>query len=141
MNNRNEIYLAVDRSDQIQYREPPRDGVVYHADGEGALEELRFLLEAYGCEVETLHDENGGLTRLLIRCPDVFEARRLRNRGGGRPPKGLPEGSPLGLLSGRQELEWLESHTVEEGVAALGVTVRTYYRRLAALRKRYPPEE
>lgn len=141
MNNKNELYIAIDRADQIHYHEPLESGGVYDVEGEGALKELRLLLEAYGCEVETLRDEKGGLTRLRIKCPGVFEARKLRNRGGGRPPKHRPEGSPLGMMVGRRELEWLESHTVEEGVAALGVTERTYYRRLATLRKEYPPKD
>lgn len=141
MNNKNEIRIAIDRADQIQYREQFEGGFVYDVDGEGALKELGLLLEAYGCDVETLRDEKGGLTRLLIKSPGVLEARRLRNRGGGRPPKHRPEGSPLGNMTGRRELEWLESHTVAEGVAALGVTERTYYRRLATLRKEYPSKE
>lgn len=141
MNNKNRIYIAINRPDQIQYREPLEGGTAYEIDGEGALKELRLLLEAYGCEVEAPRDERGGQTSLLIKCPSVLEARRLRSRGGGRPPKGRPEGSPLGLRYGRRELEWLESHTVEEGIAALGVTERTYYRRLAALRKEFPSED
>lgn len=94
--------------------------------GKDALDELVKVLKAYGLEVET--DTKGSRVKIRICHPEADQAERLRNRGGGRPKKRRVYDVSL---------EWLESHSVEEGMEALGgVSRRTYYRRLEEMRQR-----
>jgi hypothetical protein len=95
-----------------------------------ALEYMADVLRAYGLEVEVTRSKAGGTVSLSIAHPEPYEAETLRNRGGGRPKERRTYGVSL---------DWLESHTVEEGMEALGVKSRsTYYRRLREIRERVP---
>ena len=94
--------------------------------GMEALEYMADVLRAYGLEVEVTRSKAGGTASLSIAHPEPYEAETLRNRGGGRPKERRTYGVSL---------EWLESHSVEEGMEALGgVSRRTYYRRLKEMR-------
>lgn len=93
--------------------------------GAEALEVLASTLRAYGMTVEVSTTRSSA--KIRICHPEPHEAARLRNRGGGRPRKSRDY---RGVT-----LAWLESHSVDEGMHALGdVSRRTYYRRLEELR-------
>ena len=101
--------------------------------GAEALDMFAKVLEAYGMEVTKESVYRGNAT-ISIRHPTPLNAESLRNRGGGRRMKDVSYRSPLYMLDDAQTLEWLESHTVAEGMEALGCSRRTYYRRLESLR-------
>jgi hypothetical protein len=96
--------------------------------GAEALEMFSKALEAYGLEVTTSYTSSGKRATLTVRHPEASEAKRVRNRN----PQGRPKRARdyHGVT-----LEWLESHSVEDGMKALGVSRRTYYRRLEELRE------
>ena len=101
------------------------EGEVLRETGAAALEVLAETLRAYGMAVEVSATSNSA--KIRICHPEAHEAKRLRNRGGGRPRKSHDY---KGVT-----LDWLESHSVDEGMHALGdVSRRTYYRRLEELR-------
>ena len=80
--------------------------------------------------------------RLIVDHPSREDARRLRDRGGGRRKTAPPEGSAIARITDDAErLAWLDAHTPTEGAEALGVSVRTYYRRLADLRAHVEAKE
>ena len=93
--------------------------------GAAALEVLAETLRAYGMAVEVSTTRSSATIRICH--PEPHEAKKLRNRGGGRPRKSHDY---KGIT-----LDWLASHSVDEGMHALGdVSRRTYYRRLEELR-------
>ena len=110
-----------------------KHGITMSKSGAEALDMFTKALEAYGMEVSTESLSRGNV-KISIRHPEHWEAERLRNRGGGRRMKDVSSKSPLYMLDDAQTLEWLESHTVTEGMEALGCSKRTYYRRLETLR-------
>ena len=100
------------------------NGMVTEREAE-ALEVLASTLRAYGMAVEVSATSNSA--KIRICHPEAHEAKRLRNRGGGRPRKSRDYNG--------HTLEWFEAHSPEEGMHALGdVSRRTYYRRLEELR-------
>lgn len=97
------------------------------ASGAEALEEFAEVLKAYGMVVESEYTPSGKRAKIKIWHPEANEAKKLRNRGGGRHRKNHDYN---GLT-----LEWFESHSIEEGMQALGnVSRRTYYRRINELK-------
>ena len=93
-----------------------------------ALEYMADVLRAYGLDVDVKRSKAGGTASVTIIHPEPFEAEKLRNRGGGRPK----ETHRFDVT-----LDWLESHSTEDGMKALGVTSKsTYYRRLREMRER-----
>lgn len=98
--------------------------------GKEALETFAQVLSAYGMEVTTSYTASGKQAKLTVKHPEKQKADALRNRNPyGRPKK---ERDYNGVT-----LEWLESHSVAEGMEALGnVSRRTYYRRLEELRQK-----
>lgn len=105
---------------------------------DGTAESLRSLcdtLQELGLDVET-EQVNRGRWTLTIDYPTKAEARRFAKRGGSYQKK-VPEDSPLCDMKERERYEWLEEHSAKEGAEALGVTERTYFRRMTALRGKY----
>ena len=101
------------------------EGEVLRETGAAALEVFAETLRAYGMAVEVNATRSSATIRICH--PEAHEAKKLRNRGGGRPRKSHDY---RGVT-----LAWLESHSVDEGMHALGdVSRRTYYRRLGELR-------
>ena len=114
---------------------------------ERAIHEFAGLLRSLGMEATVQESRTTGETVLQVKHPNRWDASRLRNRGGGKVEKPMHPGSPLQGLDDDQKLEWLETHTLEEGSEALGtldaetgkvvpVSRPTYFRRLKALRER-----
>lgn len=96
--------------------------------GPQALEFFAEVLRASGMSVE-LEFTNATQRRAKIKIghDGIGATKRARTRNAGRP-RARHDGSVT--------LDWLESHSVEEGMQALGnVSRRTYYRRLAEMRK------
>ena len=106
------------------------------AQGAEALETFAAVLEAYGLDVSAEYTTSGKRAKISIRHPEAHQAKRLRSRGGGRRAKAKPSDSPVHGMDSAETLEWLEGHSVAEGMKALGCSKRTYYRRLEALRSK-----
>lgn len=102
--------------------------------GANALETFANVLRAYGMDVSTDYTPSGKRATIKICHPERLEAERLRNRNGGRNRMRKPTDSPALGLEGRDLLDWLEEHTAQEGMEALGCSRRTYFRRLKELR-------
>lgn len=104
------------------------DEFASRSHGREALEAFADVLRAYGMDVSAEYTTSGKQAKLTIRHPETHEAERIRNRN----PQGRPKRARdyHGVT-----LEWLESHSVEDGMKALGVSRRTYYRRLEELRE------
>lgn len=98
------------------------------AHGREALETFAAVLRAYGMDVSAEYTASGKQAKLTVGHPETHKAERIRNRNPyGRPKRAKDYHGAT--------LEWLESHSVEEGMHALGdVSRRTYYRRLEELR-------
>lgn len=94
--------------------------------GVEALEALAYVLRAYGMDVD-IEQTSKASANIKIRHPERWEAESVRVRN----PYGRPRKQKVSTVS----LEWLDSHTVEEGMEALGVSRRTYYRRLKEMRE------
>jgi hypothetical protein len=105
------------------------DEFASRSHGREALEAFADVLRAYGMDVSTEYTTSGKQAKLTVRHPEAFKAESARNRNpSGRPRKPRVYGVTL---------EWLCTHSVEEGMQALGgVSRRTYYRRLAELREK-----
>ena len=113
------------------------DGGEHAKYGAEALETFTRVLEQYGLEVSTEYVPSGKRAKISIRHPSAWNAKKLRNRNGGRSRIPKPVNSPALGLEGKDLLEWLEEHTIQEGMEALGCSRRTYFRRLKELRSRY----
>lgn len=99
---------------------------VKSSDGVDALFQLKLALNAYGIEFSYETSDDSPSATIKLRHLDPAQAARTVHRNAGRKK----------LLTNTVSLDWLESHTVEEGMEALGnVSRRTYFRRLADLRK------
>ena len=113
------------------------DGGEHAKHGAEALDMFARVLERYGMEVSTDYVPSGKRAKISIRHPSAWNAEKLRNRNGGRLRMPKPTDSPALGLDGKDLLEWLEEHTTQEGMEALGCSRRTYFRRLKELRSRY----
>lgn len=103
--------------------------------GMDALDAFADVLAAFGMGVE-IEQVSKAKATLRVCHPAKDEARQARTRNAGRPSGRHFYAEEMGTTDA-ERLAWLESHTPEEGMAALGgVSQRTYYRRLATLRKR-----
>jgi hypothetical protein len=112
----------------VSVKECAEIGSGRNAFGEDALQALKDALNAYGmeCTVEYTNATRKS-AKIKIRHSEPWEAKQARTRNAGRPRKHRDQGVTL---------EWLESHSVSEGMEALGnVSRRTYYRRLAEMRE------
>lgn len=129
----------------IQVREKPYDwqdgSCTLRANGydERDLAHLVQVLQAMGLQVtaeELPHGRGAQLT--FSHLPSRAEAERGRTRGAGRPKKALslPKGSVFNSDTPVAEMAaWLDEHTAQEGMAALGIASRTtYYRRVKDIR-------
>lgn len=110
------------------------EGGITRESGAEALETFASVLKAYGLDVSANYSASGKRATIRIWHPEPLEAERLRNRNGGRNRKRKPTDSPAQGLEGSDLLEWLERHTPQEGMEALGCSRRTYFRRLRELR-------
>ena len=130
MENTNRLELAIDAS-----------ASTFHIDGiesraEFGLEMLCETLQALGLAADVSEDAEGG-QRLVVAFPEPHVAHRAMHRGGGRPKaaKAYIVDDAGFVMSDREALAWLESHSVEDGMERMGgVSRRTYYRKLAQLR-------
>ena len=103
-----------------------REGEITTASGAEALQMFAEVLRAYGLDVSANYSSSGKRASVSIRHPEAHQAIRLRKRGGRKPEPKDYKGVTL---------DWLESHSIEEGMHALGdVSRRTYYRRIGELR-------
>lgn len=106
---------------------------------EEALADLKELLCGLGIDLEirTSESDTGQAPYVSLNFkydPEELRARRTRN--AGRPRKEPGNGSPLDGLDAGAALEWLDAHTVAEGMEALGDISRSaYYRRKRSLRR------
>ena len=95
------------------------------------LDQLISTLRELGMTVAETSSKTAGGRRLAIEgIPDAGELRRKDK--GGRPPHGVnpPAGSPLSKETPIKEAwEWLQGHSPEEGMAALGLKRSTYFRK------------
>lgn len=99
-------------------------------DGRAALLNLSLVLRHYGLDVDLVTDESGTAHTLTICHPDPVTLAE-------RPPKGRPrkgERWPEGLDSDAERLEWLETTPAADACETLGISKRTLYRRIDALR-------
>lgn len=106
------------------------DPTVVPLQGGDALHALTRTLRAYGMAVSV--DELDEGWALTIDHPDALDAKayRVRNaRGRGRVAETWPEG----VETDEQRLAWLRSVSVADAMETLGVSRRTYYRRLSEL--------
>ena len=112
------------------------DGADETLRGADALRHLADVLTAIGCPATVYENMPHGDVVLNICHPTVEDAQALRSRNAGRKPKQTANGSPLDNLTPSERLQWLYSHTPEEGCDALGgVSTRTRKRRIAELRR------
>ena len=106
---------------------------------EEELNDLSDLLSGFGInfEIETLTEEDGkGEIMYALFTYDDLEVEERRTRNAGRRSKTPSIDSPLRSLDAAHALEWLDSHTVEEGMEALGgVSRAVYYRRKKSLKQ------
>lgn len=106
---------------------------------EKELNDLSDLLSGFGInfEIETLMKEDGkGEIMYALFTYDDLEVKERRTRNAGRRSKTPSFDSPLRSLDAAHALEWLDSHTVEEGMEALGgVSRAVYYRRKKSLKQ------
>lgn len=106
---------------------------------EEELNDLSDLLSGFGInfEIETLTEEDGkGEIMYALFTYDDLEVEERRTRNAGRRSKTPSFDSPLRPLDAAHALEWLDSHTVEEGMEALGgVSRAVYYRRKKSLKQ------
>ena len=109
----------------------------YAKYGADALDMFARVLKQYGMEVSTEYVPSGKRAKISIRHPSALNAEKLRNRNGGRSRMMKPTNSPVLGLAGSELLEWMEEHTTQEGMKALGCSRRTYFRRLKELRGLY----
>lgn len=101
------------------------------AYGTEALETMAEVLRAYGLAVNVEYTtKSKARACVTIEHPEAYEAKRLRSRGGGRPK----------IQDVDRSLEWFESRSVEDGMRELGVSKRTYYRRMAQARAKHQAE-
>lgn len=91
---------------------------------------LLAALEEIGFETKFSTDEQG-LVSLVFEW-DQDSLTRLRTRDSGRRKVSLPEDSPLRGMTASQAAAWLEERGEKEGMAALGVSRSSYYRRRRA---------
>lgn len=93
--------------------------------GMSALRDLVDVLNAAGLETSVKISPRGGRATLRIHHSDAHATRMRRTRGAGRKKA---------VVTAPHTLEWYDAHTPEEGAADMGVSVRTYYRRIKAMR-------
>lgn len=108
-------------------------------ESEKELNDLADLLSGFGInfEIETLTKEDGkGEIMYALFTYDYLEVEEKRTRNAGRRSKTPSIDSPLRSLDAAHALEWLDSHTIEEGMEALGgVSRAVYYRRKKSLKQ------
>lgn len=102
-----------------------------------ALEDFCDTLRALGLEVETEKMPRNRV-KVQVRYPFDSEAERARTRGAGRRVAFSPYSSPVfnSETTAVDALGWLEGHTPEEGMEALGCSRSTYFRWLKRLKGR-----
>lgn len=128
MENQNHIELSVNLASST-YR--------FHgieSNAKAGIPALCATLQALGMAV-SVDESDPEAPRISIDFPDDYKAEKLRNRGGGRPRTDPWAGLDVSQM--REEYDWYESHTPEEGAKRMGCSKRTYYRRIAQLRKQY----
>lgn len=130
------------------------------------LQNLEDTLKAIGFEVK-LDIRKGGDLHLLISFPDVYDAYRMRHRGGGRPTKSainqqinlysdLWEGGGLdaderakydltteytdGLHTDAERLAWLRAQGSAKVTEVFGISRSTYYRWIRQLQSKIESE-
>jgi hypothetical protein len=130
----------------IQVREKPYDwqdgSCSFRATGydERDLAHLVQVLQAMGLQVTAEELPRGRSVQIAFaHLPSRTEAERARTRGAGRHKKALslPKGSVFNSETPVAEAAaWLDGHTAQEGMAALGIASRTtYYRRVRDIRR------
>lgn len=110
-----------------------------HTKGIDTIRHFADVLEALGMRVsirEITTEGGAEFVTMSIDHPSIEDARAIRSRNAGRKPSQTAKGSPLDGMTPQERLDWLYTHTPEEGCAALGgVSTRTRKRRIAELRK------
>jgi len=101
--------------------------------GEAALKDFLDVLKVFGMECK-YHNEPKGGTRVSIKYPARQSAYEYTHRGSSRELP-VPAGSPIRYLTDEEKLEWLDSHTTEEGMAALGLCRSAYFKRKRKMRE------
>lgn len=106
---------------------------------EKELNDLIDLLSGFGVnfKIETIEAKDGkGEIMQALFVYDDLEVEKKRTRNAGRRSKTPSFDSPLRSLDAAHALEWLDSHTVEEGMEELGgVSRAVYYRRKKSLKQ------
>ena len=106
---------------------------------ERALGDLGDLLSGLGIDLEVGTVESNTGSDPFVSLDFKYDAeglRTMRTRNAGRHRKEPGSGSPLDGLDAAAALEWLDAHTVAEGMEALGGVSRTvYYRRKRSLKR------
>jgi hypothetical protein len=64
------------------------------------------------------------------------KAEVLATRCAGRRPIELPDGSPLATMTVSEACDWLDVHTVKDGMDAFGVSRSVYFRRKKSLNQK-----
>lgn len=104
------------------------------------LDDLKELLSDLGIDLdvrEVLSDDGKEVNGIHATFKyDTNELKVKRTRNAGRHRKTPDYNSPLDNLDAADALDWIESHTVEEGMKALGgVSRAVYYRRKKSLKQ------
>lgn len=106
---------------------------------EVALDDLKELLCGLGIDLEirSTESDTGQSPYVSLNFKyDQEDLRARRTRNAGRPRKEPGDDSPLDGLDAAAAIEWLDAHTVAEGMDALGGVSRSvYYRRKRSLRR------
>lgn len=97
-----------------------------------AINALADDLAAFGIDVQISADsyDDGTSSVFLVIEYDTEELKVMKGHRAGRRAKLIPYDSPLIDLTVAQAADWLDSHTVAEGMDAFGgVSRAVYYRR------------
>lgn len=109
------------------------------------MENLIEVMQRLGLNVQVEFSKSGKTARIKVRdLPSKWDAEVARTRRAGRKSKGIhpPAGSIFNSGTPCKEfLEWQESHTVEEGMAQLGLARSTYFRRVRQMRENVTEQE
>lgn len=105
------------------------------------LEHMVQALSAYGVKIKCDMSRSRRSAIIVVETPsNTFDAKLARTRGAGRRhiPITPPNDSEISLdMTCEDFLAWLDDHTSEEAMRALGIdSPSLYYRRLRTIREK-----
>lgn len=102
--------------------------------GADAIGDFGEVMREFGIRVSCHPNYAGKGMRVTVEYPDKRDAHEYTHRGSSRELP-VPDGSPLRGMEPAEQLAWLDSHTTEEGMAALGLCRSAYFKRKRRMRE------